>query len=269
MKKTVIWLISILLCVLSSVSAFAQQPAEIRASSEIGSVGDTVNVSVDISGNSGMAGWMLEITWDESALKLIGDVKAGEAFAGGTLLPKHETGKLLVFWYDLKERCNDGQMLDLQFKITDAANVGDYEIKVQPSAENIVDEGGNAVAVTALSGGVHVDEATENSAGHTQETDAMPDSSGDSAVKGDLTESSGAGSSAAGETTTGADASKGSSDEVSHTNDGATQGEETVQDSNDAGIHSESGMSRIVVIALLLLAAAFVVMGILRKRHRQ
>lgn len=266
MKKTVIWLISILLSVLSSVLVFAEQTTEIRASSEAGNTGDTVNVSVDISGNTGLAGWLLEITWDESALNLVGNVKAGEAFSGGTLLPKQEAGKLRVFWYDLTEQSNDGQMLSLQFKIADTANAGDYEIQIKPSEENTIDEEGNPVAVTALSGSIHIDKKVENAADHMQTSTTKPDTPENGVAETQPAENGSTDPTGTDKTTASTDASEGSSNETVRTNDSTTQDEKITPNSDTDEAHSES--ETIIVVAIVLLLGLVVVIVLIRKRRR-
>lgn len=150
------------LCLLLAVSALGAQTPRITTGSASGGAGDTVTIPVDIKQNSGLAGWMLEISWDPAALELSGEVTAGGAFSGGTLLPgKVQDGKLRVFWYSTGNQSADGTMLDLQFKIADAAKSGRYAVGVQALADNTVDENGEPVAVQASGGSVQVTDSAQ------------------------------------------------------------------------------------------------------------
>lgn len=149
--------LGLVLCLLLAVSALGAQTPQITAGSASGSAGDTVTIPVDIKQNSGLAGWMLEISWDPAALELSGEVTAGGTFSGGTLLPgKVQDGRLRVFWYSTRNQSADGTMLNLQFKIADSAKSGYCAVDVQVLADNTVDENGEPVAVQASGGSVQV-----------------------------------------------------------------------------------------------------------------
>lgn len=157
MKKQRCTILALLLCLLLTVSVFAAQTPVISATSVVGNAGETVTLSVNIRQNSGLAGWMLEISWNPSVLSLDSEITSGDAFSGGTLLPgKKEDGRQLIFWYDAQNRSMDGEMLSLRFKIADQAKSGNYAVGIQVLADNTVDENGTPVTVYASGGSVQV-----------------------------------------------------------------------------------------------------------------
>ena len=149
MKRIRNLLITLLLSIALLLPIYAVQPPTVTPTSGTGSPGDTVSVSLDLSGNPGLAGWMLELDWDSSVLTLLPDILIGDAFSGGTLTPRQDGGTLRVFWYSAKNQTADGQMLSLRFQISENAKAGEYRVALRISAQNTVDETGSMVALTA------------------------------------------------------------------------------------------------------------------------
>lgn len=152
----------LILSLLLTGTALGAQIPKITVGSASGNAGDTVILPVGIQQNSGLAGWMLEISWDPAVLELGANVTPGSAFSGGTLLPgKAQDGKLRVFWYSTGNQSADGTMLTLQFKIVDSAKGGRCNVEVQALADNTVDENGNLVTVQTSGGSVQVIESPQ------------------------------------------------------------------------------------------------------------
>ena len=149
MKRIRNLLIAFLLSAALLLPIYAAQPPTVTPTSGTGLPGDTVSVSLDLSGNPGLAGWMLELDWDSSVLTLLPDILVGDAFSGGTLTPRQDGGTLRVFWYSAKNQTADGQMLSLRFQISENAKAGKYRVALRISAQNTVDETGSMVALTA------------------------------------------------------------------------------------------------------------------------
>ena len=148
----------------------AEQPARARtakqattgATVEIGTVsgepGATVTVPVTISGNTGFAGFTLEVSYPET-LTLTKATK-------GSLLKDSDSGALtsnlaknLINWNDVENLTGDGQLLVLTFMVDDLAANGDYTVSIAPKdgkPGNFVDEEGSPVSLAFHPGTVTV-----------------------------------------------------------------------------------------------------------------
>ncbi len=141
MKK--VW--SILLAVLMMVSALpldafsmavgAYDAPTVWADQVGGYAGDTVTVTVQMANNPGLAGWLIDVAFDEDVLELTAQGR-GDAFKGigsmsfAKLTQQSPTNCL---WYDYisgNNYTNNGILFSLTFKIKESAPVGTYPIEV-------------------------------------------------------------------------------------------------------------------------------------------
>ena len=136
----------------------ASSGATVDVGTVSGDPGATVAVPVTITGNTGFAGFTLEVSYPEG-LTLT-------KVAKGTLLKESDGGALtsnvsknLINWNDTENLSGDGQMLVLTFKISDTAESGDYAVSIGPKdgkPGNFVDEEGTPVSATFNPGTVTV-----------------------------------------------------------------------------------------------------------------
>ena len=121
-----------------------------------GNAGDTLQVSAELQGNPGLAGWCFVVEWDASVMELVDNgVWAGEAFSSGTLMSNpQEGGKLTVIWYDVKDSNADGTLFTLNFRASDGAAAGVYPITLICSAQDTINVEEEQVPVTVISGSV-------------------------------------------------------------------------------------------------------------------
>ena len=125
-----------------------------------GAAGETVDVNVSISGNPGILGAILSVTYDER-LTLVNSA-AGPAFSALSMTkPGAYTSPCNFTWdgVDLEDGdIKDGVVLTLSFRVPDSAGAGDvYNIAVSSEEGNIVDSDINTVLPEFRSGSITVD----------------------------------------------------------------------------------------------------------------
>lgn len=121
--------------------------------------GESVEVSVRIAGNPGLAAWMFRVSWDTGALSLDlsegGAAEAGPAFAAGTLLAKQTDTGLTTSWFSINEVDAGGELFRFRLKASPSAS-GEYPITVTCSEQNTINIQEEQVAVSGGSGTVTV-----------------------------------------------------------------------------------------------------------------
>lgn len=120
--------------------------------------GDTITLPVSISGNTGFAGFTLEISFPEE-LSLLSVAKGAvlEESDGGAFL--FNPAKNLINWNDAENLCGDGELLILTFQVSETAADGTYSVALalkDGKPGNFVDEEGNHVSPVFISGTVAV-----------------------------------------------------------------------------------------------------------------
>ena len=100
------------------------------------SAGDTVEVTVDIINNPGVLGTMISLEFD-NALTLL-NTQNGEAFANLTYTSPSKliSGCNLIWFGNETGEIKDGAIIKLTFKVSDAAEHGDYRVTVKCSSED-------------------------------------------------------------------------------------------------------------------------------------
>ena len=123
--------------------------------------GETILIPVEIINNSGLAAWMVELTWDKDALEYIPDsISTGDGFSGGTLIAvKGDSGSLKVTWFSTENVPANGTMFTVQMKVNDHAS-GTYSIQVDCSEENTIDVNEKIVPISVQSGSVSTESNT-------------------------------------------------------------------------------------------------------------
>lgn len=140
-------------------STYAQDTAKISASSGMNERGETVVVSLDLSGNPGIWGLKLRVSYNQDALTL-DSVRNGEIFADEeVVMPESLTKDKYVFYASAAAMENisaNGCVVTLNFKIAGEAVYGEYPITVE--IVQAINVAGEEVSLAAGNGKVTVKE---------------------------------------------------------------------------------------------------------------
>lgn len=170
-----ICLAAVLLLGALAVGSFAANTPEVTVSSGSVKAGETVDLTVTMSGNPGMAAYMLYIYYDTDtfAVDPSRDISAGSDFAGGILLgndletarrnsdePVGDSSKdgVLALWCNSTgtNTTKNGSMLKIRLQAKDTAANGSYTISLGYDADNTINEDGGKVALQVSGGTVTV-----------------------------------------------------------------------------------------------------------------
>lgn len=165
MKKTiqtVLLAAVIMLCAMIAVSA----ETTISVDSVTVKTNETVTVPVRVSGNTGILGATVKVTFDE-ALELT-NIARGDALSGLTLTMPGSTdiNPVVFVWDGMAVDTSNGEVASLTFRAPEAA--GTYGITVSFEPDDVVDENLESINAKAVSGVVTVEE------GNTQAEDPDP-----------------------------------------------------------------------------------------------
>ncbi len=144
----------------STLSIFAADGAVISVQNVTATAGSTVDVTVSITGNPGIATMGMTVTFDE-ALTLIG-AKNGEAFSDLTLTVPAQlknggavTDSCIFAWFGTDNVTDNGVILTLTFRVSaDAAANRDHAISV--NCDDVNNDQKQRVSVSAVDGAVKV-----------------------------------------------------------------------------------------------------------------
>lgn len=189
-----ICLAAVLLLGALAVGSFAANTPEVTVSSGSVKAGETVDLTVTMSGNPGMAAFMLYIYYDTDtfAVDPSRDISAGSDFAGGILLgndletarknsdePVGDSSKdgVLALWCNSTgtDTTKNGSMLKIRLQAKDTAANGSYTISLGYDADNTINEDGGKVALRVSGGTVTV---TGGAADKPEDTAGSVDSTG-------------------------------------------------------------------------------------------
>lgn len=170
-----ICLAAVLLLGALAVGSFAANTPEVTVSSGSVKAGETVDLTVTMSGNPGMAAYMLYIYYDTDtfAVDPSRDISAGSDFTGGILLgndletarknsdgPVGDSSKdgVLALWCNSTgtNTTQNGSMLRIRLRAKDTAANGSYTISLGYDADNTINEDGGKVALQVSGGTVTV-----------------------------------------------------------------------------------------------------------------
>lgn len=127
----------------------ATTDATAQLSSEIGRAGETVVLSVSLSGNLGLSGYRFSVITGTDAIS-VDAIEAGEWSQGGTFLANLEKGEAL--WFAASNKSDDGELFRITLRLEDGMMNGDYPIGLLCHEEDIVDENGAVVSIVAQGG---------------------------------------------------------------------------------------------------------------------
>ncbi len=140
-------------------AAYAQDTAKITASSEMDERGETVAISLDLSGNPGIWGLKFKVGYDHKALTL-DSVKTGEVFAAGEVTQPESLDKEMYVFYasgdKLENISTDGTVVTMNFVIGKDASAGEYPLTVD--VVQAINMAGEEVSIGATNGKITVQE---------------------------------------------------------------------------------------------------------------
>ena len=160
----IISVILTMLLLLSTVSiiAFAVKKPTITVDAVEANPGDTVTINVSISGNTGIAGALIGVSYD-SKLTLV-SAENGDAFGSLSFTKPGKLGNPAKFLWDSESGASkkDGTVLKLTFKVADNAEKGTV-LKVNASCKSgdFYDSDMDTVEVNSVNGGVNIAKEAE------------------------------------------------------------------------------------------------------------
>lgn len=98
----------------------------------IGRLGETVVIPVNVTKNTGIAGFTHTINFDETALKLVSVDTVG-GYTDGTVILNDEkiaSGEITILWFGSADVEGDGVVYNLTFEILETAQDGNAEITI-------------------------------------------------------------------------------------------------------------------------------------------
>ena len=144
----------------STLTVYAQNTPEIKVSSGTVERGKTVDVTFELSGNTGIWGMKFKVGYNRQAMALK-EIKIGDVFAEDeVILPDNYDKEKLVFYASadkLQNVAKDGKLVTLSFQVSSDASYGDYPVTVEIT--QVIDVEGNDVDADAVNGKVTVQES--------------------------------------------------------------------------------------------------------------
>ncbi len=123
-----------------------------------GRLGETVVVPVNVTKNTGIAGFTHTITFDETALKFVSANAEGD-YADGTLVvnkDKANEGAVTILWFGNNDVKGDGIVYNLAFEILETAQDGNSEIAISFDTNDNGNISGENVIFDTINGSVEV-----------------------------------------------------------------------------------------------------------------
>jgi len=142
--------------------AYADSPA-LRVSSTGGAVGQTVDITVSINGNPGIAMFSLKMEYDKSSVTPI-SIEKGAALAVGEIISNLQISEatdldyITAFWYNAADITADGALFTVKFRINDSA-AGRIPVNVSYNAGDICNQDTEDVFIDIFGGGIDVIQA--------------------------------------------------------------------------------------------------------------
>lgn len=152
------FLILCALLFLTSTVAAVQPTATVSLSADTVRPKRSVEVSVTLDGNPGLAAWMFRLSWDKDVMQLQSGeaVRSGEAFRSGTMMADAGDGTLAITWFAADNNTNNGEMFTVTFELLAEAANGTYPVTLQCSAENTINAQEQEVALETRSASITV-----------------------------------------------------------------------------------------------------------------
>ena len=143
-----------------SVTTAAGTDSSIEVSTVTAKKGDTVEVPVTLSANSGVVAVSFTVDYDKNALELL-DVKDGALFKDASFTPGGDKAAVpyRLMWENAlatENYTNTGDLAVLQFKVLDTAKDGLSEIKLDIEKDNTFDVDMDNVEFKTVNGGIQL-----------------------------------------------------------------------------------------------------------------
>ena len=152
-KKLFCACLAVIMIVLSSfVGIFAEDDTTLTVSSNSASVGQTVELDVALSGNSGISFATLAPEYDEDSLELVGVKYNTDKFPG----EERFDGTYARWKSEVKDNKENGLFLTLTFKILDTATTGKSEVSLSCPKGYIAGEKSRYTNVSIISGTIDI-----------------------------------------------------------------------------------------------------------------
>ncbi len=132
MKRKFILFVTVfvILVNLFSVSAFAETVPTVTVGTATGEVGDTVEITVRISNNTGFADLGIEVGYNSEIMTLTGASANSEVGANFTAAQSYAANPYNMGWSGVSDITYNGNLVTLTFKIAENAKSGTYPITV-------------------------------------------------------------------------------------------------------------------------------------------
>ena len=153
LKKLFCACLAVIMIVLTSfVGIFAEDDTTLTVSSNSASVGQTVELDVALSGNSGISFATLAPEYDEDSLELVGVKYNTDKFPG----EERFDGTYARWKSDVKDNKENGLFFTLTFKILDTAATGKSEVSISCPKGYIAGEKSRYTNVSIISGTIDI-----------------------------------------------------------------------------------------------------------------
>lgn len=174
MKKVRLFFV-LLVCamLLGNFSAMAANPDEAAfvVSSAQASAGESVDITISVRNNPGIASAKLEVAFDDGLT--LNSVVYNADMGGMTMQPGTLTSPVILNWLDFAGNFNgDAVFATLNFTVADHASAGDYSIRVSYEEDNVYNIAEDNIYFYASNGAVTV--VGETAAEEPKETIAPP-----------------------------------------------------------------------------------------------
>lgn len=126
--------------------------------------GETAEVVASIRNNPGIAGYHFEVAADTSVFSVPKEdgellVERGDFSKKGSVFANVNENGWEMLWYHTNNVTTDGALFRMTVKVSDDAAPGVYPITIQGVPADIVDEKGNVIPVTCVSGSITITDA--------------------------------------------------------------------------------------------------------------
>lgn len=121
-------------------------------------IGQTFDLPIYISENSGIASIKLTLKYNTNVFSLQKNPQGEIAFEqgnftdSGTVLCSETSSGCQILWYDIKNAFCDGVLITLKFSVSEECLTGSYDFKLSYSQKNTIDINDNPVALNCEDG---------------------------------------------------------------------------------------------------------------------
>lgn len=155
-----------------TLPAFAEGTPKIYGENISCKSGDTVTYHVYISGNPGIAGFLVSASCDNDWLYFDDDVTQGDFSAEGTITSSHDIRMNNALWFNADNVSGNGTLFSFTVHISPSAPDGEYPITVAVSDKNTLNDTYQQVNFEVNSGSITVTHIDNDITPETQEKNA-------------------------------------------------------------------------------------------------